>query len=112
MLYAVSRDTPRHPTFHNSDKLAEGLSVTNDWHCSFYVRLEASDRPGVLARITACLGDEGISIRNLMQRDAVNGRAQIVLITHNAGERAIRKALTAIDSEDARVESMIRVEAK
>ncbi|MBR4539281.1 MAG: homoserine dehydrogenase [Clostridia bacterium] len=112
MLYAVSRETPRHPTFRNSDKLAEGLTVTNDWHCSFYVRLEASDRPGVLAHITTCLGNEGISIRNLMQRDAVNGRAQIVLITHDAGECAIRKALAAIDSRDARVESMIRVETK
>lgn len=112
MLYAVSRNTPRHPTFRNSDKLAEGLTVTNDWHCSFYVRLEASDRPGVLAHITTCLGNEGISIRNLMQRDAVNGRAQIVLITHDAGECAIRKALAAIDSRDARVESMIRVETK
>ena len=112
MLYAVSRDTPRHPTFHNSDALAPGLAVTNDWHCSFYVRLEASDQPGVLAHITTCLGKEGISIRNLMQRDAVNGRAQIVLITHDAGERAIRKALSAIDSAEAKVESMIRVERK
>lgn len=112
MLYAVSRDTPRHPTFRNSDALAPGLTVTNDWHCSFYVRLEASDQPGVLAHITTCLGKEGISIRNLMQRDAVNGRAQIVLITHDAGERAIRKALSAIDSAEAKVESMIRVERK
>ena len=70
------------------------------------------DRPGVLAHITTCLGNEGISIRNLMQRDAVDGRAQIVLITHDAGECSIRKALAAIDSRDARVESMIRVETK
>ena len=110
MLYAVSRDTPRHPTFRNTNELAEGLTVTDDWHCSFYVRLTASDRPGVLARITACLGDEGISIRNLMQRDAVDGHAQIVLITHDAGECAIRKALAAIASDDVQVESMIRVE--
>jgi hypothetical protein len=34
------------------------------------------------------------------------------LITHDAGEGAIRKALAAIDSRDARVESMIRVETK
>ena len=112
MLYAASRETPRHPTFKNTNGLAVGLSVTNDWHCSFYVRLSASDRPGVMAHITSCLGDEGISIRNLMQRDAVEGRAQIVLITHDAGECAVRKALAAIDSEDVRVESMIRVEGK
>ena len=112
MLYAVSRETPRHPTFKNTDKLAEGLTVTNDWRCSFYVRLNASDRPGVLAHITTCLGNEGISIRTLMQRDAVDGHAQIVMITHDAGECAIRKALAAIDSQDVQVESMIRVEAK
>ena len=111
MLYAVSRKEPRYPTFKNSDKLAPGLNVTNDWHCSFYVRFDASDQPGVLAHITACLSQEGISIRTLMQRDAVNGHAQIVLITHDAGERAIRSALSSIRSKEARVESMIRVEA-
>ncbi|MBR6185781.1 MAG: homoserine dehydrogenase [Clostridia bacterium] len=111
MLYAVSRTEPRYTTFMNSNMLAPGLMVTDDWHCSFYIRLNASDQPGVLAYITACLGNEGISIRNLMQRDAVNGHAQIVLITHDAGECAVRKALSAIDSQDVRVESMIRVEA-
>ena len=110
MLYAASRETPRHPTFRNENKLADGLTVTDDWHCSFYLRLSASDRPGVMAHITSCLGNEGISIRNLMQRDAVEGRAQIVLITHDAGECAIRKAIAAIDSTDVQVESMIRVE--
>ena len=112
MLYAASRETPRHPSFHNGNGLANGLTVTDDWHCSFYLRLSASDRPGVMAHITACLGNEGISIRNLMQRDAVDGRAQIVLITHNAGECAVNQAIEAINGEDVRVESMIRVEGK
>ncbi|MBR1584868.1 MAG: homoserine dehydrogenase [Clostridia bacterium] len=112
MMYAASRETPRHPTFRNANELAEGLTVTQDWHCSFYLRLAASDRPGVMAHITRCLGDEGISIRNLMQRDAVDGRAQIVLITHDAGECAVNKAIEQINSEDVRVESMIRVERK
>ncbi len=112
MLYAVGRQTPRYPTFKNSNALAPQLKVTDDWRCSFYVRLLASDQPGVMAHITTCLGEEGISIRNLMQRDAVDGRAQVVLITHEAGECAIRKALSAIDSKDVKVESMIRVEGK
>ncbi len=110
MLYAAGREKPFHPTFKNTNALAAELTVTDDWHCSFYVRLTASDRPGVLAHITACLGNEGISIRNLMQRDAVDGHAQIVLITHDAGECAVRKALGAIHADEARVESMIRVE--
>ena len=112
MLYAASRETPRHPTFNNTDALAEGLQVTDNWQCSFYIRLDASDRPGVMAHVTTCLGNEGISIRNLVQRDSVNGHAQIVMITHNAGECAVRKALAAMASNDVRVESMIRVEGK
>ena len=113
MLYAASRETPRHPSFHNDNTLAPGLRVTDDWHCSFYIRLSASDRPGVMAHITTCLGNEGISIRNLMQRDAVEGRAQIVLITHDAGECSLRKALSSINaSPDVQAESMIRVERK
>ena len=112
MLYAASRETPRHPSFKNTNTLAEQLTVTNDWHCSFYIRLSASDLPGIMAHITACLGQEGISIRNLIQRDAVDGHAQIVLITHNAGECAVRKALAAMECKDVHVESMIRVEGK
>ena len=112
MLYASSRQTPRHPTFRNTNTLAEGLRVTDDWHCSFYIRLTASDRPGVLAHVTSCLGQEGISIRNLMQPDAVDGRAQIVLITHEAGERAVRKAMAAMTCEDVQVAGMIRVEGR
>jgi len=111
MLYAASRETPRHPTFRNTNELAEGLTVTDDWTCSFYLRLSASDRPGVMAHVTTCLGNEGISIRNLMQRDAVDGRAQIVLITHDAGECAVNKAIGEINCDDVRVESMIRVES-
>jgi len=112
MLYAAARETPRHPTFVNENRLADGLVVTNDWRCSFYLRFTASDKPGVMAHITSCLSDRGISIRNLMQRDAVDGHAQIVLITHNAGECAVRKALEAIDPQSAQVEAMIRVEGK
>ena len=112
MLYAASRETPRHPTFINANKLAEGLRVTDNWHCSFYIRLDASDRPGVMAHVTTCLGNEGISIRNLVQRDAVDGHAQIVLITHDAGECAVRKALAAIGCDDVKVETMIRVEGR
>ena len=112
MLYAISRENPHHPTFKNENVLAENLTVTNNWRCSFYIRFTASDKPGVMAHIASCLGEEGISIRNLMQREAVDGCAQIVLITHEAGECAVRKALAAIEKEHAIVESLIRVEGK
>lgn len=112
MLYAASSEKPHHPTFLNENKLAKSLKVTDNWRCSFYLRFTASDKPGVMAHIASCLGEQSISIRNLMQREAVGGHAQIVLITHEAGECAVHKALAAIDPKDAQVECMIRVEGK
>ncbi len=112
MLCAAERDKPRHPTFRNTAHLSPLLHVTDNWHCSFFIRLLASDQPGVLGKITACLGQEGVSIRSLMQLDASDGCAPIVMITHIAGECAVRRALAAIDPACARVESMIRVEGR
>ncbi len=113
MLYAAAHPVARHPSVHNTNALSDELSVTDDWQCGFYVRLSASDMPGVLGHITTCFGEHGVSIRNLMQRGANgSGTVPIVLITHTAGEHAVRDALAAIDPACAKLESMIRVEGR
>lgn len=111
IIYAVMHEKPLHPTFRNTDELDQSLTVTDDWHCGFYVRLNAVDEPGVLGHITACFGENGVSIRNLLQRDAgEDGNVPIVIVTHTAGEKAVRKALSCIDPAMAVPVSLIRVE--
>ena len=36
--------------------------------CSYYLRVTAQDRPGVLSRITGVLGEHGISIASMIQK--------------------------------------------
>ncbi len=59
-----------------------------------YLRLEVDDQPGVLSRISGVLGDAGISIASMIQKEAnaADGSAEIVITTHPALEGAMRSA--------------------
>ncbi|NBW96366.1 MAG: homoserine dehydrogenase [Planctomycetia bacterium] len=68
-----------------------------------FLRIEAKDRPGVLARITGILGEHGISIASVIQHEASRGSADtvpLVIMTHLGGSAAVRKALDHIDASD------------
>ena len=64
----------------------------------YYFRFSAEDRPGVLSKVSGILGNHQISIKSVHQkgRDIV-GAVPIVMITHEAKEAAVRKALAEID---------------
>jgi homoserine dehydrogenase len=61
----------------------------------YYLRLNAPDRPGVLAQISKLLGDNSISISSVIQKesDLAAQTAIIVIMTYPAEERGMQKAL-------------------
>jgi homoserine dehydrogenase len=64
----------------------------------YYLRFMVVDQPGVLARIAGILGRNGISIAAVVQREREHGRVvPIVIRTHIAAEKALRRALRTID---------------
>jgi len=64
----------------------------------YYLRFMVVDRPGVLARIAGVLGRHDISIASVIQRERVHGASvPIVIRTHHARERNLRRALETID---------------
>jgi homoserine dehydrogenase len=81
---------------------------------TFYVRFDVLDRPGVLAAISRCLSAEGVSIESMIQRGRAPGeQVAIVIMTHEAAESAIARALAAVEAEGAVMAApcMIRVES-
>ena len=64
-----------------------------------YIRFTVTDRPGVLAEITAAMRDAGVSIESLIQRgrDADGGDVQVAMVTHEGPERCVVKALELLD---------------
>ncbi len=64
----------------------------------YYLRLEVEDYPGVLAQIAALLGEEGVGILSMIQREAEEGgKAPIVLMLHHAEFGVIRRAVDRIE---------------
>ena len=61
----------------------------------YYLRLNAPDRPGVLAQISKVLGDNSISISSVIQKesDLTAQTAIIVIMTYPAEEKGMQKAL-------------------
>jgi homoserine dehydrogenase len=64
----------------------------------YYLRFTAVDQPGVLSRVAGILGDCNISIASVIQKGRrVKGTVPIVMMTHEAQERNVRRALREID---------------
>lgn len=79
----------------------------------YYLRFEAQDHPGVLAKISGVLGENNISIKSVHQKGRKsNGNVPVVMITHLAKEAWIQTALDRISDTDAVIGSpvLIRIE--
>jgi homoserine dehydrogenase len=64
----------------------------------YYMRFSAVDRPGVLSKISGILGKNGISIASVIQKGRkIKGAVSIVMMTHEAKEKNVHRALHEID---------------
>ena len=70
-----------------------------DLPCSYYVRIEVSDRPGALAHVAERFADEQVSIAQLSQH-LTNGSAELDVVTHTAPAGRVEAALAAIGRLD------------
>lgn len=69
---------------------------------AFYLRLQAKDKPGVLADVTSILGDAGISIEAILQKEPVGETdATIILLSHRVLEGKMNVAIKNIEALDA-----------
>jgi len=80
---------------------------------SYYFRFSALDSPGVLSKIAGVLGEHRISISSVIQKGREkNGSVPIVMLTHEAQEVNVQKAIALLDELDILTGRtvMIRVE--
>ena len=76
----------------------------------FYIRFSAIDKPGVLAKVSGILGKHNISIASVSQKEKKNSSAvPIIMMTHEALELNMAKALKEIDSLSAVKKKTVKV---
>ncbi|MHB1586549.1 MAG: homoserine dehydrogenase [Acidiferrobacteraceae bacterium] len=78
---------------------------------AYYLRMHAEDRPGVLAEVTRILGDLGISIEAIQQKEPAVGQQQasIIMITHRVVERAMNEAIAKIEQLESVRAPVVRI---
>lgn len=91
-------------------KDVKDIKKMNDIRTRYYIRFSAVDKPGVLARISGILGKHNISIATVTQKDRGASKVvSIVMMTHEALERDMAKALKEIDALSVIKKKTVRV---
>ncbi len=76
------------------------LPVT-ELETKYYLRLRAYDKPGVMAQITGVLGEMGVSLASIIQKEVPEDAgtpAEVVIITHKARESAVQEAVRKLEA--------------
>jgi len=71
-----------------------------DVETAYYLRMQVKDEPGVLADVTRILGDKGISIEAIIQKEPEGDatQASVIMLTHKVVEKQMNEAIKQIES--------------
>jgi homoserine dehydrogenase len=86
------------------------LPIT-DVQSAYYLRMHASDKPGVMADVTKILADLQISIDAMLQKEPQEGEveADIVILTHTTQEKIMDAAIARIEALPAIAGTVIKI---
>jgi homoserine dehydrogenase len=65
----------------STPETSETLEIADDVMSAFYLHLEVSDHPGVLAQVAQILGMQGASIKSVVQK-GLGEKARLVMVVH------------------------------
>lgn len=95
-LFALAQDILGGAPPRRLPAAPSALAPVEDSMAPFCLRLEAQDRPGVLARVTAALAKRRISIASIHQPRSGRSSVPVVLTTHPARHGDFHRALGEI----------------
>ncbi len=83
----------------------------NEVVTSYYLRIHTEDKPGVLADITRILGEQGISIEAILQKqpEQHNGVVPVIILTQEIVEKNMDAAINDIEALSSVNESVMRI---
>ncbi|WP_148861924.1 homoserine dehydrogenase [Marinobacter fonticola] len=85
-----------------------------DIQSAYYLRIEALDRPGVLAKIASVMSEHGINIESIMQKESEleDGRIPVIILTHTVQERQINRAIEDLEALAEIEDKVVRIRAE
>ena len=91
-----------HLAFQPNELSDTSILPMEEVETAYYLRMQAIDRPGVLAEVTAILGDLGISIEAILQKEPEEGASHvpIIFLTQRVQEKNMNEAIEKIKNLD------------
>jgi homoserine dehydrogenase len=91
-----------------------GVLPMEDIQSAYYLRIQALDRPGVLAKVASVLSEHGINIESIMQKESevTDGRIPVIILTHTVQERQINRAIEDLEALTDIEDKVVRIRAE
>jgi len=102
-LTTDSENRVPHLAFQPSELSDTPVVSIDDVETAYYLRMTAQDKPGVVAAISGILGDSGISIEAMQQKEPAEGETEVplVMLTHRVREGQMNEAIAKIEALDS-----------
>ena len=98
VIFAAKHNEYFYSCFENNEKGAKATKFVSDFKSKYYLRLKVKDAAGVLSEFTGVFAKNGISLDQVKQIAGSKGEAEVVIITHESKESAIKKTLEKLKS--------------
>ncbi len=112
VIYCATHTNYAYSTFKNTAEASPNTKFVENFESAYYIRLNATDKSGVLAKVTSIFSKCGISVAQMIQegQNTNEDKVPIIFVTHETRENSVTKAMAMIkDSETAEVAAVIRV---
>ena len=65
---------------------------------AYYLRMDAQEKPGVLAKVTNILGEQGINIEAITQKETREDHVPVIILTQTVVEQKVDDAIAQIEA--------------
>jgi len=100
-----------HLGFKASELLDTPILDMSDVETAYYLRLSVADKAGMMAQISGILGESGISIEAMQQKEPVDNETQVplIMLTQKVIEKQMTKAIAEIENLSGVTGSVTRI---
>ncbi|MGN0817964.1 MAG: homoserine dehydrogenase [Candidatus Coproplasma sp.] len=114
IIYCATHVNYQYSTFKNTETASPSTKFIENFESAYYIRLNATDRSGVLAKVSSIFSKCGISVAQMIQEGQSQSDSEtvpLIFITHVTKEHNVNRAVALINDcpEIAQVAAVIRV---
>ncbi|MGH1441057.1 MAG: homoserine dehydrogenase [Cellvibrionaceae bacterium] len=89
-----------HLAFQPSELSDAPILPVEETESAYYLRMNAQEKPGVLAKVTSILGAQEINIEAIIQKETSEEQVPVIILTQTVLEQKVNDAIAQIEALD------------